>query len=245
MQSGQLKRRELITLLGGAAAWPLVASAQQQMPVIGFLSPGSPGSPGSPETDTYVYRMDAVRRGLAQIGYVEGQNVAIEYRGAEYQYEHLPALAADLVSRQVSVIIVVSSTPTRAAKAATNTIPIVFSVGGDPVQLGIVRSLNRPVENLTGVYNLNTAVIGKRLELLREMIPATAAIALIVNPGSAVTELETKELNEAAHALGLKIHILNAASESQIDAAFATLAKERSVPVLSDNSIRLRSRLVG
>jgi putative tryptophan/tyrosine transport system substrate-binding protein len=126
MQSGQLKRRELITLLGGAAAWPLVASAQQQMPVIGFLSPGSPGSPGSPETDTYVYRMDAVRRGLAQIGYVEGQNVAIEYRGAEYQYEHLPALAADLVSRQVSVIIVVSSTPTRAAKAATNTIPIVF-----------------------------------------------------------------------------------------------------------------------
>jgi putative tryptophan/tyrosine transport system substrate-binding protein len=233
-----MRRRELITLLGGAVAWPLAARAQQSaMPVIGFLSPGSPGSPGSPETDTYAYRMNAVRRGLAQIGYVEGQNVAIEYRGAEYQYEHLPALAADLVSRQVSVIIVVSSTPTRAAKAATNTIPIVFSVGGDPVQLGIVSSLNRPVENLTGVYNLNTAVIGKRLELLREMIPATAVIALIVNPGSAVTELETKELNEAAHALGLKIHILNAASESQIDAAFATLAKERSVPlvVASDN----------
>jgi putative ABC transport system substrate-binding protein len=226
-----VRRRELIALLGGAAAaWPIGARAQQPtMPVIGFLSPGSP------EADTN--RMNAVRRGLAEIGYVEGQNVAIEYRGAQYQYGHLPALAADLVSRQVSVIIVVSITPTLAAKAATNTIPIVFAVGGDPVQFSVVTSLNRPVGNITGVYNLNTAVMGKRLELLHEMVPATGVIALLVNPNSAVREFETKELNEAARTLGLETRILNAASESEIDAAFATLAKERSVPLVvsSDN----------
>ena len=224
------RRKFLATLLGGAAAWPLAARAQQPaMPVIGFLSPGSP------EADTN--RMNGVRRGLAEIGYVEGQNVAIEYRGAQYQYGHLPALAVDLVSRQVSVIIVVSITPTLAAKAATNTIPIVFSVGGDPVQFSIVTSLNRPVGNITGVYNLNTAVMGKRLELLREMVPAAGVIALLVNPNSAAREAETKELNEAARALGLEIRILNATSESEIDAAFATLAKERSVPLVvsSDN----------
>ena len=134
------RRKFLATFVGGAAAWPLAARAQQPaMPVIGFLSPGSP------EADTN--RMNGVRRGLAEIGYVEGQNVAIEYRGAQYQYGHLPALAVDLVSRQVSVIIVVSITPTLAAKAATNTIPIVFSVGGDPVQFSIVTSLNRPVQH--------------------------------------------------------------------------------------------------
>jgi putative tryptophan/tyrosine transport system substrate-binding protein len=225
-----MKRRAFIALLGAATAWPLAARAQQPaMPVIGFLSPGSP------EADTN--RMNAVRRGLAEIGYVEGQNVAIEYRGAQYQYGHLPALAADLVSRQVSVIIVVSITLTLAAKAATNTIPIVFAVGGDPVQLfavggdpvqfSVVTSLNRPVGNITGVYNLNTAV----------MVPATGVIALLVNPNSAVREVETKELNEAARTLGLETRILNAASESEIDAAFATLAKERSVPLVvsSDN----------
>src|SRR5215471_13577434 len=224
-------RRELLAALGGAAAaWPLAARGQQPaMPVIGFLSPGSP------EADTN--RMNGVRRGLAEIGYVEGQNVAIEYRGAQYQYGHLPALAVDLVSRQVSVIIVVSITPTLAAKAATNTIPVVFSVGGDPVQFSIVTSLNRPVGNITGVYNLNTAVMGKRLELLREMVPAASVIALLVNPNSAAREAETKELKEAARALGLEIRILNATSESEIDAAFATLAKERSVPLVvsSDN----------
>jgi putative tryptophan/tyrosine transport system substrate-binding protein len=225
-----MKRREFITLLGGVAAgWPLAARAQQAtMPVVGFLSPGSP------EADTS--RMNAVRRGLAEVGYVEGQNVAIEYRWAQYQYGQLPVLAADLVSRQVSVIIVVSITPTLAAKAATNTIPIVFAVGGDPVQFSVVTSLNRPVGNITGVYNLNTAVMGKRLELLREMVPATG-VALLVNPSSAVREVETKELNEAARALGVEIRILNAESESEIDAAFVTLAKERSVPLVvsSDN----------
>jgi putative ABC transport system substrate-binding protein len=168
-----MKRREFISLfISSVVAWPLTARAQQ--PAIGFLSPGSP------KADTY--RMNGVRRGLAEIGYVEGQNVAIEYRGAQYQYGHLPALAVDLVSRQVSVIIVVSITPTLAAKAATNTIPIVFVVGGDPVQFSVVTSLNRPVGNITGVYNLNIGVVGKRLELLRELIPATGVVALLVNP---------------------------------------------------------------
>ena len=225
-----IERRKFLATLGAAAAWPLAARAQQPaMPVIGFLSPGTL------EADTN--RMNSVRRGLAEIGYVEGQNVAIEYRGAQYQYGHLPALAVDLVSRQVSVIIVVSITPTLVAKAATNTIPIVFSVGGDPVQFSVVTSLNRPVGNITGVYNLNTTVMGKRLELLREMIPAAGVIALLVNPNSAAREAETKELNEAARALGLEIRILNATSESEIDAAFATLAKERSIPLVvsSDN----------
>jgi len=195
MRSNRLTRREFTTLVGGAAVvWALPAWAQQPtMPVIGILSPGSP------EADTN--RMNAVRRGLAEIGYVEGQNVAIEYRGAQYQYGHLPVLAADLVSRQVSVIVVFAITPTLAAKAATNTIPIVFSVGGDPVQFGIVTSLNRPVGNITGVYNLNTSVMAKRLELLHEMVPAAGVIALLVNPSSAAREAETKALNEAARAL--------------------------------------------
>jgi ABC-type uncharacterized transport system substrate-binding protein len=225
-----IARRQFIALLGGATAWPVAVRAEQSaMPVIGFLSPGS--------FEADVSRMNAFRRGLTEIGYVEGQNVAIEYRGAQYQYGHVPALAADLVSRHVSVIIVVSTTPTLAAKAATNTIPILFSVGGDPVQFGIVSSLNRPNGNITGVYNLNTAVTGKRLELLREMVPATGVIAFLVNPMSAVREAETKELDEAARTLGLETRNLNAASESEIDAAFATLAKERSVPLVvsSDN----------
>src|SRR5215510_7980175 len=230
--ASHIGRRKFLASLGGAAAsWPLAARGQQAArPVIGFLSPGSP------EADTN--RLTGVRRGLAEIGYVEGQNVAIEYRWAQFQYAHLPALAVDLVSRQVSVIIVVSITPTLAAKAATSTIPIVFSVGGDPVQLNIVTSLNRPVGNITGVYHLNTTVIGKRLELLREMVPAAGVIALLVNPNSAAREAETKELNEAARALGLEIRILNATSESEIDAAFATLAKERSIPlVVSSDSL--------
>ena len=219
------RRKFLATLLGGAAAWPLAARAQQPaMPVIGFLSPGSP------EADTN--RMNGVRRGLAEIGYVEGQNVAIEYRGAQYQYGHLPALAVDLVSRQVSVIIVVSITPTLAAKAATNTIPIVFSVGGDPVQFSVVTSLNRPVGNITGVYNLNIAVVGKRLELLHELVPAVRVVALLANLNSAFTKTETSELREASRALGVELRALNATNEGEIDTAFATLAKEHSVPLV-------------
>jgi len=218
------KRRDFIRLLGRAAAWPFAARAQQAMPVIGFLSPGSP------EADTG--RMNAFRRGLTEIGYVEGQNVAIEYRGAQHQYDHLSALAVDLVSRQVTVIVAVGIPATLAAKAATNTIPIVFTVGADPVQFSLVTSLNRPSGNITGVYILNTAVMGKRLELLHELVPATSVIALLANPTSAFTEVETKELHEAARALGVELRVLNAANESEIDTAFATLAKEHSVPLV-------------
>jgi putative ABC transport system substrate-binding protein len=237
--SRHTRRRDVITLLSSAAAWPIAARAQQAaMPVIGFLSPGSPEADAS--------RMNALRRGLAETGHVEGQNVAIEYRGAQHQFDRLPALAADLVRRQVAVIVVVSTPGAIAAKAATETIPIVFSMGADPVQLSLVSSLNRPGGNITGVYVLNTAVMGKRLELLRELVPATRVIAVLANPTSAITEFETKELHEAARALGVEIRVLNAASESEIDAAFATLARERSVPLVvstdnlfTDRPIRL------
>jgi putative ABC transport system substrate-binding protein len=194
------------------------------MPVIGFLSPGSH------EADTS--RLNAVRRGLTEIGYVEGQNVAIEYRGAQYQYDRLPALAVDLVNRQVSMIVVVGTPGALAAKAATNTIPIVFSTGADPVQLNLVTSLNRPGGNITGVYVLNTAVMGKRLELLHESVPTAGVIGYLANPKSSITESETEELREAAHALGVELRVLNAANESEIDTAFATLAKEHSVPLV-------------
>ena len=229
-----MRRRQFLGVLGGAATVPMlrprVACAQQPaMPAIGFLSPGSL------EADTS--RMNAVRQGLAEIGYVEGQNAAIEYRGAQYQQDRLSALAADLVNRRVAAIIVVSASGALAAKAATNTIPIVFSIGADPVQLSLVTSLNRPSGNVTGIYVLNVAVTGKRLELLRETVPTARVIGYLANPKSAATAPETKELHEAARALGVELRVLNAANESEIDTAFATLAKERSVPLVvsSDN----------
>ena len=226
-----MRRRDFLGALGGAvAAWPVVARAQQPtMPVIGFLSPGSL------EADTS--RMNAVRQGLAEIGYVEGQNAAIEYRGAQYQHDRLSELAAVLVNRRVAAIIVVSASGALAAKAATNTIPIVFSIGADPVQLSLVTSLNRPSGNITGIYVLNVAVTGKRLELLRESVSTARVIGYLANPKSAATAPETKELHEAARALGVELRVLKAANESEIDTAFATLAKERSVPLVvsSDN----------
>ena len=175
-----MRRRAFIAALGGAAAWPLVARGQQAtLPVVGVLSPGSP------EADTF--RMNALRRGLAEVGYVEGQNVAIEYRGAQNQLDHLPALAIDLANRQVAVIVAAATPSTLAAKAATNTIPIVFASGLDPVQFGLVTSLNRPGGNITGVNNLNAAVLGKRLELLHELVPATGVIAFSPrNPTSGI-----------------------------------------------------------
>ena len=207
----------------GAA--PLAARAQQPaIPVIGFISLGSL------EADTS--RIDGLRRGLAEIGYVEGQNVAIEYRGAQYQYDRLPALAADLVSRKVAVIVAVSTQGSLAAKAATDTIPIVFAVGGDPVQFGLVTSLNRPGANVTGVYNLNTGVMGKRLELLHESVPATRIFGYLANPKSVSAGAETKEVHEAARALGVELRVLNAANESEIDTAFASLAKKHPVPLV-------------
>jgi len=233
-----MRRRQFLGVLGGAAAaWPLAVRAQQPaMPVIGFLSPGSL------EADTS--RMNAVRQGLAEIGYVEGQNAAIEYRGAQYQHDRLSELAADLVNRRVAAIIVVSASGALAAKAATNTIPIVFTIGADPVQLSLVTSLNRPSGNITGIYVLNVAVTGKRLELLRESVSTARVIGYLANPKSAATAPETKELHEAARALGVELRVLNAANESEIDTAFATLAKERSVPLVVSSDNLFTDRLV-
>ena len=232
-----MKRREFITLLGGAATWPVVARAQRAaMPVIGFLSPGSP------EADPL--RLSAVQRGLKEIGYVEGQNVAIEYRGARSQYDHLLALAVDLIGRQVSVIITVGSAATLAAQAATDTIPIVFAMGADPVQFSVVSGLNRPGGNITGLYALNYAVMGKRLELLHELVPTAGTIAVLTNPSSPFTEAETKALDEAAGALGVELRVLNAANESEIDTAFATLAKGQSVPLVVSSDVMFTNQRV-
>ena len=224
-----MKRRRFITLLGGAAAaWPLAARAQQAaMPVVGFLSPGSPEAAGDAS------RVNAVRQGLKETGYIEAQNVAIEYRWARREYDRLPALAADLVSRQVAVIVSATTPATLAAKAATNTIPIAFAIGADPVQLGLVTSLNRPGGNATGIYVLNDAVTGKRLELLHELVPSARVMGYLANPKSvALTEVETEALRAAARAIGVELRILNAGSEKEINTAFATLAKDHSVPLL-------------
>jgi putative ABC transport system substrate-binding protein len=220
-----MRRRDFVTLLGGAAAtWSLTARAAADVPVIGLLSVGS--------LEADAKRMKGVRRGLTEIGYVEGQNVAIEYRGAQYQYDQLPTLARDLINRQVSVIVTVGTSAVLAAKAATDTIPIVFGIGADPVRLRVVTSLNRPGGNITGYYILNTAVVGKRLELLHGLVPALRVIALLANPNSAFTETETNEMREAARALGVELRVLNATNESEIDTAFATLAKEHSAPLV-------------
>jgi putative ABC transport system substrate-binding protein len=215
-----MRRRDFIKLItGSAAAWPLAAHAQQRsaMPAVGLLHPGRP--------DSYTQPLAAFHKGLNELGFVDGQNLAIEYRWAGTEYERFPSLAADLVRRQVNVVVVLASTPgTLAAKAATTTIPIVFGVGGDPVALGLVASLNRPGGNMTGVTLLNVAALPKRLGLLHELVPAAAAIALLVNPSNPLqTDAETRELQTAARALGLELHILNASSDGEFDAAFATL----------------------
>jgi ABC-type uncharacterized transport system substrate-binding protein len=214
-----MRRREFITLLGGAAAvWPLTARAQQPtMPVIGFLSPAT-------ADDLHGDRINAFRQGLSDTGFVEGQNVAIEYRWAENKNNQLPALAADLVSRQVAVIAVPLSTPgALAAKAATTTIPIVFYVGADPVALGLVASLARPSGNITGVTSLSVEVGAKRLELLHELLPNVDIIGLLVNPTSPLAEIETRNEQAAAGKLGLKLHVLHASAESDFDGVFASL----------------------
>jgi ABC-type uncharacterized transport system substrate-binding protein len=216
-----MKRREFITLLGGAAtAWPLAARAQQPgMPVIGFLNSGSP--------DTLAQLVAAFRQGLREDGYVEGQNLAIEYRWAGGVYERLPALAADLIRRQVSVIIAGAPPAVLAAKAMTSTVPIVFTSGGDPVELGFVSSLNRPGGNLTGVSFLVNELGAKRLELLHELVPKAALIGFLANPTRPSSEVETKDTQQAAQRLGVQVHIVNASSEREIDAAFANFVQQR------------------
>jgi ABC-type uncharacterized transport system substrate-binding protein len=216
-----MRRREFITLLGGAAAgWPLAARAQQAMPVVGFLNPTSP--------DAFADRLRAFHRGLKETGYVEGENVAIVYRWAEDQLDRLPALAADLVRRQVAVIAAVVPASAFAAKAATATIPIVFTVPEDPVRLGLVASLARPSGNLTGINFLSGELVAKRLELLRELVPGAARVAVLVNPANATnTETTVRDLVPAAHAIGLKIQVLNASTSREIDAAFAAFVRER------------------
>jgi len=217
-----MRRREFISLLGGvAAAWPLSVRAQQTMPVIGFL--------GSSSLDLYADPVRAFRQGLGETGYVEGRNVAIEFRWANGQNDQLPALAADLVRRQVSVIVAPGSTPAAlAAKAATATIPIVFQVGIDPIAAGLVTSLARPGGNVTGVTNINTELVSKRLELLRELVPKATIVALLVNPTSPeITEAVSKELQSTASTLGLQLHILHASTDRDFDTVFATLAQLR------------------
>jgi putative tryptophan/tyrosine transport system substrate-binding protein len=216
-----MRRRELMGLLGGASVvWPVAAGAQQPSPVIGWLSVGSPGS------DSTV-RLSPFRRGLNETGYVEGQNVAIEYRWAEGQNDRLAALAADLVRRQVAVIVAAAAPPAVAAKAATTTIPIVFVLGIDPVQFGLVGSLNRPGGNITGIAILSTELSSKRLDLLHQLLPTAPVVAVLVNPTNPRTEPETRSLQDAAHSLGLQLRILPASTASEIDAAFMTLVELR------------------
>jgi putative ABC transport system substrate-binding protein len=218
-----MRRRDFITFLGSAAAaWPLAAWAQQTAtPVIGFLSALSPGPNAQ--------RLAAFHQGLNETGYMEGRNVTIEYRWADGQYDRLPALAADLVRRQVTVLAALGSTPgALAAKAATKTIPIVFITGSDPVALGLVASLNRPGGNVTGVTQLGVELVPKRLELLHEMVPTATSVALLVNPTNPrQTEEETRKGKDAARILGLQLHILPVSTGSELDAAFVTLARLR------------------
>ena len=221
-----MRRREFIALFGGAAAspvlWPLAAHAQQRsLPVIGFLSSQSP--------NVYAIRLRAFHQGLKEAGYVEGQNVAIEYRWAEGHNDRLPVLAAELVHRQVAVLHAGGTPSAFAAKAATAAIPIVFEVAVDPVKVGLIASLNRPGGNLTGVTNLNVEVGPKKLELLHELVPTATVIALLVNPTSPdIAEPYTQALQAAAPALGLQLHVLRASTERDFDTVFATLVQLRA-----------------
>jgi putative ABC transport system substrate-binding protein len=232
-----MKRREFITLVGGAAAWPMMARAQRTaLPVIGFLHGASAWE--------YAPRIATFHRGLSETGYVEGRNVLVEYRWAEGHYERLPPLAADLVRRQPAVIFAGGAVNTaRAAMAATTRIPIIFSIGGDPVELGLVASLNRPGGNMTGVLTLGVELGAKRLELMRELVPRANIIAVLVNPSNPSNAgTESRELQTAARLLGLQLHVLRASTESDITASFATLVQLRADALVIGSDAYFNSR---
>jgi putative tryptophan/tyrosine transport system substrate-binding protein len=225
---GHMRRREFLGVLGGAAAWPLAAPVQQpEMPVIGLLSTRAPGQ------DPHL--LAAFGQGLKEAGYVEGQNVAIEYRFAENQYNRLPALAADLVRRQVTVIAALGTPAAPAAKAATTAIPIIFTTGADPIEAGLVVSLNRPGGNLTGVTGLGLELEPKRLELMHELVPTATTIAVLINQTTPAAETQSRNLQEAARTLGLQVHVLNASTERDFDTAFATLRQLRAGALVIGN----------
>jgi putative ABC transport system substrate-binding protein len=221
-----VRRREFITLLGGAAAWPVASGAQQPvMPVIGWLSPT-----GADDGANFV---TPFRKGLDETGFVEGQNLAIDYRWAAGQFDRLPALAADLVRRQVAVIAAVNGNVSAlAAKTATTSIPIVFGIGGDPVALGLVASFNRPGGNITGVSWQSIELEAKRLGLLHELVPGVSVIAYLMNPDNPAADSQSKDVQSAARTLGLQVHILSASAESSIEVAFGTLVQQRAGALL-------------
>jgi putative tryptophan/tyrosine transport system substrate-binding protein len=224
--ASNIGRRKFLATLGGAAAWPLAARAQQPaMPVVGFL--------GAPSAAPYARYIAAVHQGLNEVGYIERQNVAMEYRWADSQYDRLPVLAADLVSRRVAVIVPIGGAPAvLAAKAATSSIPIVFNVGADPIQLGLVSNFNRPGGNITGVAMMTLEMETKRLELLHELAPASAPIAILLNPSNAQAQSQEREIQRAAGVIGRQVLVLNAGTEQEIEKAFAALVRERAGALL-------------
>jgi putative ABC transport system substrate-binding protein len=232
-----MRRRDVIRgIAGSAAAWSLAARAQQStMPVIGYLSQGSA------ESDDV--RLAGLRRGLAEAGHVEGRNVTIEYRWAANQIDQLPALAADLLQHRVAVIVTPGTLSTFAAKAATSTVPIVFVTGTDPVQLGLVGSLNQPGGNVTGNTVLRHDLSAKRLEMLHELLPGTASVGFLEDPRNPTAELETRELLAASRALGVKIQMLHVATEGEIDSAFASLVQARTGALLVPDEIFFNDRI--
>jgi putative tryptophan/tyrosine transport system substrate-binding protein len=233
-----MRRREFIAALGGTAIiWPRIAAAQQAaVPVIGYLSTGSSLS------DAITF-LPAFRKGLGEVGYVEGQNVEIDYRWGEFQYERLPSMVADIVRRQVSAIAAIGGTPPAlVAKAATSSIPIVFYLGIDPVRFGLVASLNRPGGNITGIAALQADLVAKRIELLHELVPKAADVALLVNPSNSYTDTEARVLEDSARSLGLQLHVLRATNVKEIDVAFETLRGSRPDALLISADLFLLSQ---